>query len=994
MPSDESLNVEKNNAEEKSGGSVDKTDDSEAQIEAKAAQDKPEGKEIRHEMSSDQKSTPETKKNVQVIETNGIGILDAENAVKASRKDDKALTENESSHSGGDGIVVEKAKSTSVSHHERIADPINELKQQDLTSIKAKQRDAVVSGSAPNETQAHGNADDPGNTSTVKEAGGLEQESIESQSQAEADSANSILPHVDKGLSNGSSGESPEDVLPAEYMSSDACRLAASQVNGTKNRDPERTSSSGKTTQAASDETYQHSDACKGATSNRKLENNAQNAESEQQPSPSQTLQTNVNSDPSHAGTKDGISSGVSEGTSKEEQDHKRSDNTGDKAGTEDYQYSDACRTAAPDNNTQGKPEDTNQYVATGKPEDTDKDPSPTTVKLQAGNQVQGEVNHDDATVMPLAAPPTSQISNNKTASPVDLSNKEPSQRPSSSSNVPAVEIGDSPATPTDNDESLGDSNVNPTPPDVKGRDEPSNTKNADNAVSTLTEVDNISSNLTTRHDESPSLLITSEDSELISSNDLQSTLPDQEDATSNLTESDTSLNLTRPVTSAALSRHSPFSCLWRCRSLLSELRLLVDPPRLLVAEEAAVTVQCRLPTRLGSLTQLTWSFRPAEGSECVLTPTEGGEEEGQQCQGFGEAAQMYFVNQSMTSSRLAIPRVTSALAGHYTCTARVQCCAGAPNPPVVSRALSTYLHVYGTRGGTSQWVVSAAAGICLAIGVTAIVVLKRKWCRGAKKVGGSIGRYRPVPEGRRVDEELQERARLYTGPLGSVEEEETELAESGVPVKQRQQFREHRDVETSGVVSRANNRSSSAANISTKDGAYAKSFTNATSKASGNRASAYVDEEDNYDEEENYENYETRSRSPGLGTAFSSLPETHIARTHAPRPGTIRANPLASPEFRGGEGGGKVVSPRYEIPLTPPDAPPTPPGGPHGASMSTKGSSMSTKGSSISMKGLAISKRSTIPKKASQTTSGSQKKPPTGSTTAPLWRLGAAARK
>ena len=79
-----------------------------------------------------------------------------------------------------------------------------------------------------------------------------------------------------------------------------------------------------------------------------------------------------------------------------------------------------------------------------------------------------------------------------------------------------------------------------------------------------------------------------------------------------------------------------------------------MDPPRLLVAEGAAVSVQCRLPTRLGALTQLAWSFRPAGGGdECALTPAERhSQTHTTRCEGFGDTAQMYFVNQSMTSSR------------------------------------------------------------------------------------------------------------------------------------------------------------------------------------------------------------------------------------------------------------------------------------------------------------------------------------------------------
>ena len=104
----------------------------------------------------------------------------------------------------------------------------------------------------------------------------------------------------------------------------------------------------------------------------------------------------------------------------------------------------------------------------------------------------------------------------------------------------------------------------------------------------------------------------------------------------------------------AALTRYSPFDCQWRCRSFLSELRLEVDPPRLLVAAGASVSVECRLPAHQGALTRLSWSFRPAGGGECALTPCEEGEENKRpQCDGFGDAAQLYFVNQTVASSRL-----------------------------------------------------------------------------------------------------------------------------------------------------------------------------------------------------------------------------------------------------------------------------------------------------------------------------------------------------
>ena len=117
------------------------------------------------------------------------------------------------------------------------------------------------------------------------------------------------------------------------------------------------------------------------------------------------------------------------------------------------------------------------------------------------------------------------------------------------------------------------------------------------------------------------------------------------------------------------------------------------------------------------------------------------------------------------------------------------------------------------------------------------------------------------------------------------------------------------------------------------------------------------------------------RARPAGLSAAFSAIPETPIARTHAARPAHIRANPLASARFQGPHqfqgpppgtfkppppaSGSTVISPRFEIPLTPPDAPPTPP---EGAGLP------------------AVTKAKAQPKP--------------GRVSGPLWRLGAAARQ
>ena len=213
------------------------------------------------------------------------------------------------------------------------------------------------------------------------------------------------------------------------------------------------------------------------------------------------------------------------------------------------------------------------------------------------GATTEGDI---QATVAPLAIPPTSLISVSNTTSSSD----------SSPSYTESTQTSSSPSASLDFTQS-------PDPP-----------SHPINAQSNISDVQNSSANLN---------ILPGSASHLINSQD-------------------PSPNFTQPVAAAALFRRGSSPCQWRCRNLLSSLLLQVDPPRLLVAVGASVSVQCRLPVRRGVLARLSWSFRPAGGGECALTPAEGdgdGDAEARpRCDGFGDAAQLYFVNQTTTSSR------------------------------------------------------------------------------------------------------------------------------------------------------------------------------------------------------------------------------------------------------------------------------------------------------------------------------------------------------
>ena len=241
-----------------------------------------------------------------------------------------------------------------------------------------------------------------------------------------------------------------------------------------------------------------------------------------------------------------------------------------------------------------------------------------------------------------------------------------------------------------------------------------------------------------------------------------------------------------------------------------------------------------------------------------------------------------------------------------------------------------------------------------------------------------SRSRYRPVPCGSAVEQQELEWARLYTE--GEVESgTEMAAAEGGTAAPHRQQFRQCQDAAQETVLS-----------------APRASATAASASAATTATIASPNDDDNARDNCDTANG-TRTRQAGLGAAFATIPETHIARTHAThaaRPAHIRANPLASPHFRGGPPvagsapvaaesatGAGVVSPRFEIPLTPPDAPPTPPGAlPKGTTMPLQGATTPLQGATTPAGGarMACHQRRQQERRA----------------TGRLWRLGAAARQ